>query len=158
MRTKCHHERNSINYRAIIRRDEDAHLIVVTSWKHHPVTLYRPAFWRAIPANNMPNRGGRPATLLIIHPANAPVTYSMNMEARLPVGTTINSGVTFTYSTLHAMTTATNAAVTLAAVAGNLASHHSMPVASSAAPSCRCTTSCCPPDDNMAAPSSHCVR
>lgn len=103
-----------------------------TSCEHHPVTVYRPAFWSAMPANSMPNRGGRPTILLMSRPATAPVTYNMNMEDRLPPGTAISSGETFTYSSDQARATPTIVAATLAAVAGSRSSHHAMATTSPA--------------------------
>lgn len=97
-----------------------------TSCEHHPVTVYRPAFCSAMPANSMPNRGGKPTILLMSQPAAAPVTYNMNMEDRLPPGTAISSGETFTYSSDQAKATPTIAAATLAAAAGSRSSHHAM--------------------------------
>lgn len=96
--------------------------MVDTKWKHQPVTLYRPEFWRAIPASIMPSSGGRPPTLVMSWPATVPVTYSMNMDARLPPGTAISSGDMFTYSSDHAMATARIMATTLAAIDGSRSS------------------------------------
>lgn len=132
-----------------------------TRCEHHPVTVYRPAFWSAMPANSMPNRGGRPTILLMSQPATAPVKYNMNMEDRLPPGTAISSGETFTYSSDQAKATPTIAAATLAAVAGSRSSHHAMVTTSPAvqsssrsdrrcpsspAPTCSCSCSGCPSD------------
>lgn len=112
-----------------------------TRWEHHPVTVYRPAFWSAMPANSMPNRGGRPTILQMSLPATAPVTYSKNMDDRLPPGMAISVGDTFTYSSDHAMLTPTIAAATLAAVAGIQASHHAMAATSPPSSNRRCSLS-----------------
>jgi len=125
------------------------HLMNDTSREHHPVTVYRPAFWSAMPANSMPNRGGRPTIRLMSQPATAPVTYNMNMEDRLPPGTAISSGETFTYSSDQARATPTIAAAALAAAAGSRSSHHAMATtspavqSSSPAPSLSCSCSGC---------------
>jgi len=103
-----------------------------TSFEHHPVTVYRPAFWSAKPANSMPYCDGMPKILLMSQPATAPVTYNKNIEDKELYTCSSCSFITIKYSTDQAKATPTIVAAKLAAVADSRSSHHAMLTISSA--------------------------
>lgn len=84
--------------------------------------MYRPKFWRAMPATIMPSSGGRPPITSTAWPAASPATYSMNMDATLPPGTAISAGATLTRSRHQATATDNTTAIASATVAGHRSS------------------------------------
>lgn len=104
----------------------NTHRMMVTSWTHQPtVTMYRPQFWRTMPAAIMPSSGGRPLTAAAARPAAAPTAHSSNTDATLPPGTAIRSGVMFTSSRHQATATSSRTAVASATAAGHRSLHRS---------------------------------